>query len=448
MALVLIGKPNVGKSSIFNRMVGRRRSLVIDQPGVTLDRLVDTWEHNGKSIEIWDLAGIQNDEPLREDWHQQVDGVLFVLDASEPLSSDDKDAFQMARSWNKPIIVLLNKSDKKSFDDHRWEAMELAAERHFELSAEKKEGFLELTEYCFERFQKDVVQEASLGKAPRVLIFGRPNVGKSSLLNRLAGTHVSITSDKPGTTRDLVEFSLRHGGNQLTLVDTAGIRKKARIYNRSDNVEIFSTKKAMVELKRSDACVVLVEASGGATIPTQDRKLLRLLHHSQKPAMLLVNKWDQVRESRRREDTFKRSIQRELKEDGHLPILLISAKTGYGVKKIGPALVDLLERQRKISTGKLNRWLASIMEKRTPRIAKAGSKEGKRKTQTQYLNFLYMTQIQTRPMKFQIFCNAPNQVPDDEKRYLENRLREAFKLEGLPIRLVFRKKTKTERVGR
>jgi len=448
MALVLIGKPNVGKSSIFNRLVGRRRSLVIDQPGVTLDRLVDTWEHNDKMLEIWDLAGIHNNDPLRNDWYSQVDGVLFVLDASEPLSSDDKEAFEMARSWGRPVLVLLNKSDKKSFEDHRWEAMELAAERHFELSAEKKEGFLELTEFCFERFFKESENKNTLQKAPRVLIFGRPNVGKSSLLNRLAGTHVSITSDKPGTTRDLVEFSFRQGGSNLTLVDTAGIRKKARIYNRNDYIEIFSTKKAMVELKRSDACVVLVEASEGAVIPTQDRKLLRLLHHAQKPALILVNKWDQVRAQRRREDTFIRSIQRELKEDGHLPILLISAKTGYGVKKIGPALIDLIGRQRKISTAKLNKWLAAIMEKRSPRIAKAGSNERKKKTQTQYLNFLYMTQIQTRPMKFQIFCNAPNQVPDDEKRYLENRLREAFKLEGLPIRLVFRKKTQTERVGR
>jgi GTP-binding protein len=438
MALILLGKPNVGKSSLFNRLIQKRRALVVDRPGVTLDRIVDFWRKEDAEIEIWDLAGIQKGlRVLQQDWKAKIQGILFVVDASQSLTHEDREALNWARTLNKPILLILNKADKRSFEDHQWEALSLPAEQHFKISAEAKEGFLELEEYCFQRFSSKENPVTNL----RVLIFGRPNVGKSSLLNRLSGTHMSIVSAVPGTTRDMVEAEISFKNQRIQLVDTAGIRRKSRIYDREDVVEIFSSKKAMNELKRADVCLFMVEASPDGMLMTQDRKLLRLLTKAHRPSLVLVNKWDQVKNSRRRASTFVREIQAELKEQHHLPILLISAKTGHGMKNLLEEILILKSRQRKLSTSQLNSWLERLKSTRTPRIAKAGSKEGKKKTQTQYLNYLYITQTHEDPMRFVIFTNAPSQVPGDEKKFLENRLREDFGLAGLPVQVFFRKKT-------
>lgn len=439
MALILLGKPNVGKSSLFNRLIRSRRSLVINQPGVTQDRVVGHWKLEDKAYEIWDLAGIplESDLPMKEDWKSRVQAILFVVDGSTPLTGEDQEVFSKARTLQKPIILILNKRDKKSFEANHLDYYELSADAVISLSAETKDGLGELEDYVKTHF----TSETSSSRPIRTLIFGRPNVGKSSLMNRLAGTHISKVEERAGTTRDLLSREIASQETRWELVDTAGVRKKASIYKREDLIEIFSAKKAIAELKRAEVVLLMVEATPTGQLHTQDRKLLRMVRDMRSPCLVLVNKWDQVRAKWRREESYRRALREELKEMGHLPILLISAKTGWGTKHIFPELKRILDRRKKISTPKLNKWLQSIFETRSPRIARAGSKEGKKKTQTQYLKFLYLTQESDRPMNFLMFCNAPRLVPPDEKRFLESKLREDFKLHGLSVLIKYRKKT-------
>lgn len=450
MAIALVGRPNVGKSSLFNRLVGRRKSLVWNEEGVTRDRVLGHWKVSGRSdpIELWDLAGWGHGQDLKKlpkAWGSQIELFVFVIDGSAALRAEDLDVLDQLRKLNKHFLVVLNKSDKNSFKDYSTEIYERGAPEVLEISAERDQGIEELESSVRKIYSKikrpgRVLKEDMKEPDRRILILGRPNAGKSSLLNRLAGTELAIVSNTPGTTRDIVEFQKSFDDLRWEFLDTAGVRKKSKIYRRENPVEIFSTQKALKELERVNYCLLILEPHPKGRIHTQDKKLLKLVRESQKPCVVIVNKWDEVRD-RWTESEYCRSIRYDLGEASYLPILCISAKTGYHIKRIYDQLRKIEGQIRKIPTPQLNRFLKELQMVKAPRIARKGSREGKRRTQTQYLRYYYMLQTDLCPPSFQIFTNAPQSVPKDERRFMERSLRENFALEGLPIRIIFRKKS-------
>jgi GTP-binding protein len=448
MVIALAGRPNVGKSSLFNRFVGRRRSLVWDRPGVTRDLIRGEWKFSDDhdSIEVWDLAGVGREglsiQNLPQETVKKIDLILLVVDGSEPLTSEDLECAKAIRKFSKPIMVAVNKSDKKTFAEHSTEISRLFPNAIFPISAETKSGLGELEEKLIrllkvERRVEPVKEESTT----RVLIMGKPNVGKSSLMNALSGERISFVSERAGTTRDVIQHAVIHKGRSWSFTDTAGIRKKAKVYGRkADPVEIFSVSKSFQELKRSDLALFVIEATSDATLSSQDRKLLHLIRSSLVPTVILVNKWDLIRKDCD-EETYRKKLKYQLGDLYFLPLLFVSAKTGFRLEKVFQMLVNLEKSIRVIPTPKLNKWLRSTVEARPPRVAKRGQKGPQGRTPTQYLHFLYMVQTSRRPMAFQLFCNAPHAVAEDDKRFLSNHLRNEFGLTGVPLKLLFRKKT-------
>lgn len=447
MAIAIAGRPNVGKSSLFNRLIGRRKSIVWDRPGVTRDRVKGRWQlPDQEEYELWDLAGWGDGEHLKrlpKEWLPQIELFLFVVDGSMELTPEDYSCAEQLRKFGIPFITVINKSDKKAYDEFHFQAFNFSKKDPVLLSAETKQG----TDSLIESVQEILKNRGRVRKAPlhsvksdfRVLILGRPNAGKSSLINRLAGTEVSIVSETPGTTRDIVEIQRKAFGKTWEFLDTAGVRKKARIYDKNDPVEIFSATKALQAVEQCDFVIFLMEPHQKGMMHTQDKKLLKILKESCKPAILAVNKWDEARENWK-ESSYRKQLAYDLGEFNFLPIVFVSAKTGYHIKALMEELKKLSQKVKKYPTSALNKFLQDLNETRSPRIVRPGIKSKGLRTATQYLKFNYMVQISDSPMSFQIFCNAPHLVPKDEKKYLENKLREAFELWGVPLQLIFRKK--------
>ncbi|MDB5038477.1 MAG: ribosome biosis GTPase Der [Bacteriovoracaceae bacterium] len=447
MIIALAGRPNVGKSSLFNRLVGHRKSLVWDQPGVTRDLVKGTWRPmDRENVEVWDLAGFGkiglSFQTLDADHLSQIDLILLVIDGSEPLTSDDRECFETIRKLSKPIVVAVNKSDKKSYRDYSEEVSEFFSNYPIiPISAEEKRGLGDLEEKLVELIQTNAIpQNIEQKSSRRVLILGRPNVGKSSFLNCIAGNAISFVSDQPGTTRDVIEHRVSRKTGDWIFSDTAGVRKKSKVYGRKgDPVEIFSVEKSIKELKQSDFAVFIVEAQRDGKLNSQDRKLLHLIRSSLVPTLILVNKWDLVRNDWIEKD-YRQMLKDQLGDLHFLPILFISAKTGFRVEKVFQILGDVERAVHEISTSKLNRWLQKTVATRPPRVAKRGRNDRSGRSATQYLQIRYMVQTSKRPMTFQFFCNAPQAVAEEDRRFLANQLRKEFHLSGVPFKFVFRRK--------
>jgi len=449
MIVALVGRPNVGKSRLFNRMIGRRRSLVWNQPGVTRDLLKDKFVVDGKSIELWDLAGwgkfglsFQNLDPALK---KKIDLILLVVDGSEPLNSEDMECLRSVRKANRKLFVVINKSDKKSFEDNRSEILEHMGSQSFEIAAETGAGVSDLVTTIADLIpnadiETEPAETLSDNRRSQVLILGRPNVGKSSLMNRLANEDVSFVSSLAGTTRDTLSHSIQHHGKEWKFLDSAGVRKKSKVYGRkADPLEIFSIEKALKSLKTCRACLFLVEAQPDGRLHTQDKKLLSLVRDSLVPTILIVNKWDLVRKKFTEKD-YRASLRYDLADLDYMPILFISALTNFHIPKVIQLVEDLMERIKPIATSKLNKWLQIVLKTKPPRVAKKGVTSDHFRSQTQYLHIQYAVHSNLRPMTFQFFCNAPHAVAEDDRRFLTKRLRQDFHLSGLPIKTIFRKK--------
>lgn len=438
--VALVGRPNVGKSTLFNRILGQRLAVVSEVPGTTRDRLYAEAEWAGVSFLLVDTGGLEvtegrHTQPLSEDSEQflplirqqaniaiqDADVVVQVVDGQSGITAADLEVADILRRSQKPIIVAANKLESSRLRDGAYEFYELALGEVFPISALHGTGTGDLLDAIVESIPVSDVEEED--DSIKVAILGRPNVGKSTLLNKLIGEERAIVSPIPGTTRDAIDTKLNWEGHDFTLIDTAGIRRRGKI---DPGVEKYSVLRAIKALQRADVALLLIDAAEGIT--TQDTHIAGMLIKEYASVIVLVNKWDTVDKDTYTIHIYSDEIRQALNFLPFVPLLFISAKTGQRVNKIMDLIVEVFEaRFQRISTGQLNRLMRDAISRHPP-----PQKGGIR------VKFAYVTQATVDPPTFVFFVNKPDWVHFTYQRYLENRIREEFPFPGTPIRLVFR----------
>ena len=444
--IAIVGRPNVGKSTLFNRYAGRRRALVEDQPGVTRDRIAEEVEVGDRRVLVVDTAGLEAEAEAglvaaaqRQAWSavEEADAILFVTDGRAGVLPDDAELARTLRRASKPVTLAVNKIDMPQHADLVAEFHGLGFSRTRAVSAEHGGGAWDaLEELVAEIPERE--EPAREGEGVRVAVVGRPNVGKSSLVNRMAGVERVVVSDVPGTTRDAVDIQLTRDDRRITLVDTAGLRRPGR---RTRTAERGSALMTVRSLERAEVALVLIDAGEGFT--DQDAKVASLARDRGCAVAVLVNKWDLVSGGRdsQRGDEIRRSIAHGLRFMSDAPVVAISAKTGSGVDRLFGLVEQLRDAtERRIPTADLNRWLRNATERHEPAMAQRG-------TRRRPLKFFYATQTSTRPPTFVLFCTEPSAVQASYRRFLENQLRERFDLAGTPVRLRLRTRPHKKKGG-
>ncbi len=434
--VAVVGRPNVGKSTLFNRLVGERRAIVQDIPGTTRDRVYGTTDWGGVEFTVVDTGGLQDDREIdaeslteiaRNTRNQaqaaidEADVIVFLVDARSGLTAGDHEVADLLRRADKPTILVANKAESAVRRDGIYEFYELGLGDPVAISAYHGTGTGDLLDKVVESLPEAEEEEETDG--PAIAIVGRPNVGKSRLLNALLGQERSIVSDVPGTTRDSIDTELTWAGQPLTLIDTAGIRRRGRI---EQGVEQFSVIRSMRAIDRSDVVLLVVDATEDFT--AQDLHIAGYIEEQKKGIVVVINKWDLIEKDAKTMDEYKARAREQLDFVPYAPLVFVSAKFGQRVHQVlDTALLVVAERQKRVPTSALNALLRESVAAHPP-----PSKPGK------WLKFYYATQADVAPPTFVFFCNDPVQIHFSYRRYLENRLREAFGYTGAPIRLSFR----------
>ena len=434
--LALVGRPNVGKSTLFNRLIGERKAIVHDLPGVTRDRNYGEAQWDGKRFLVVDTGGLQTEaeEGLDERVQKQsraaideADAILFLLDGKNGLSPIDRGAIDQLRAATKPVFFAVNKLDTLKKEENLYEFYALGLERLFPISAEHGLGVGELMAAILALVPEEAASAEESQDEPDkplcIAIVGRPNAGKSTLTNRLLGFERSVVDPMPGTTRDALDSPFALNGLSCILVDTAGMRRKARI---DDRVEGFSVKQALRVVDRADLVIHLIDATQGVT--DQDAQILAYAFQRGKALLLAINKWDLAQRDEKDAEAYRAEVYYNLSFLEHVPVLFISAVTGSGVGKMLVTATRLLKAfQRKISTSALNQALQAMV-KAHPAPLNSGRQ----------VKFYYGTQTGTRPPTFTFFVNSPGAVTESYRRYLTHQLRENLALDGAPIKIFLR----------
>ena len=433
--VAIVGRPNVGKSTLFNKLIGERRSIVEDTPGVTRDRIYAEAEWCERRFILIDTGGI---EPKSEDTIlkqmriqaevaiESADVIVFMCDIRAGLLADDRDIAIMLKKSGKPIILAVNKAD--SIGDvplEFYEFYELGFEREpIALSSLHGTGSGDLLDAIIEECDFSECDNEDDGVI-NVAVIGKPNAGKSSMINRMCGEERMIVSDIAGTTRDAVDTRVENAEGVFNFIDTAGIRRKSKV---EDRIEKFSVLRANMAVERADVCLIMIDAEDGIT--EQDEKIAGIAHEAGKASIIVVNKWDAIEKENSTVNNFNTRIKTALSYMTYAPIIYVSAKTGQRVTNIYPLIKRVYEEaSRRITTGMLNDLLNDAMARVQP-----PSDKGKR------LKIYYMTQVNANPPSFVIFCNSEELFHFSYRRYIENCLREAFGFEGTPIKLIIRQK--------
>ena len=434
-AVAIVGRPNVGKSTLFNRIVGRRRALVDDEPGVTRDRLIARAEWAERRFAVIDTGGFEaesdaerahrvRDQSLRAVADATV--VLFVVDGRAGLSPADRAVARILAASGKPVVCVVNKVDGLKQEALAYEYFELGLGEPQPVSAEHGGGILELLDRIVEHLPAGEAREAA--PALRVALVGRPNVGKSSILNRLVGDERALVDPAAGTTRDSIDTLVEAGGEAILLVDTAGIRRKSRIELRLEKASVAS---ALQSLERADVVLLVVDAAEG--IADQDARIARLVWERGRGLLLVVNKWDRVPSGTRDPQAFLAEAQRIYPHLAHVPAVVVSALRGTHLDEILPAARRVGKAHRlRLPTHRLNEVLGEALAAAEPPLHR-----GKR------ARVYYATGLGSSPPAVALFVNHPDHLTTAYLRYLENRLRAAFPLEGTPIRMMLRARPRT-----
>ena len=432
--VAIVGRPNVGKSLLFNRLCGQRLSIVEDTPGVTRDRLYAPCEWAGRSFDIVDTGGIEpsSDNEILRFMREQAeiaidaaDVIVFVTEIGTGVTAADQDVANLLLRSGKPVVLCVNKMDSVgTVDPGIYEFYSLGLGDPIALSAIHGHGTDELLDACLAHFPPPEEEDED-EDAIRVAVIGKPNVGKSSLVNLLLGENRVIVADMPGTTRDAVDTKLENQYGKYVFIDTAGIRRKSKV---EDRVEKFSVLRAKLAIERANVCLIMIDAREGVT--EQDTKIAGLAHEAGKASIIVMNKWDLVEKDTNTMDRMRKEVYRDLSYMTYAPILFISALTGQRTERIFE-LVNYVNNQSamRITTGLLNDVLSDAQARVQPPTDK-----GRR------LKIYYMTQTGIRPPHFVIFCNSRELFHFSYQRYLENQIRSTFGLEGTPITISIRQK--------
>jgi GTP-binding protein len=442
--VAIVGRPNVGKSTLFNRLVGKKLALVDDRPGVTRDRREGEASLLGLEFKVIDTAGYEDEDPITLPGRMRVqteaavrdaDVALFLIDAREGLTPLDEEIARWLRTGSTPVIVAANKAEGRGGEAGRLEAYALGLGDPIAISAEHGEGVVDLFEALRPLVEKegplrDPLQRAG-GEADgeeelgplKLAVVGRPNAGKSTLVNRMLGEERMITGPEAGITRDAVSVEWDWQGRQVQLVDTAGLRKKAKV---DDKLERLSAADARRAIDRSEVVLLLLDATRGLEV--QDLKIADATVEEGRVLVIAVNKWDVAENASSLFNGIKAALEEGLSQLKGVPVLTVSAKTGKGIDQILKVAFELREAwSRRVGTGELNRWFADAVEANPPPAPK-----GKR------IKLRYITQVKTRPPSFVVFGNRTEALPDSYRRYLVNALRRDLKLGPVPLRLTFR----------
>ena len=431
--VAIVGRPNVGKSTLFNKLIGDRLSIVKNESGVTRDRLYRETEWSGKEFLLVDTGGLEprtNDFMMSKIKQQaqvaidEADVIIFLVDGKAGITGLDEDVANVLRKQDKKVVVAVNKIDNYMKDQENiLEFYALGFEEVIGISGEHKTNLGDLLDAVVEKFddEKEVEEEDSL----KIAILGRPNAGKSSLVNKLLNEERSIVSDMAGTTSDAIDSSLKYDGDKFTLIDTAGIRRKSKV---EDSIEYYSVLRAVKSIKRADVCVLMLDAT--ELLTDQDKRVAGLIYEERKPIIIAVNKWDLIEKNNNSVKEFTDLVKADLPFLDYAPIVTISALTGKRtVNILEQARFINEEYHKKITTGLLNQILAEII---------AQNPVPTRKGRAVKIN--YATQVSQAPPKFVFFSNNPDLIHFSYQRYIENKLREYFGFEGCPIDIVFNRK--------
>ena len=437
--VAIVGRPNVGKSTFFNRLIGQRKAIVEDIPGTTRDRIYGDSDWNGRSFTVVDTAGLLFEEgDLTEGTPQveiarhvraqaqiaidEADAIIFIVDSREGITSADAEVAEVLRSTYKPVVLAANKADNKerALDAVEFYALNLGDP--IPMSAYHGIGTGDVLDRVAESLP--VVEEEESDWAAKIAIVGRPNVGKSSLLNRLLGQERSVVSTVPGTTRDSIDTPIDVNGARVLLIDTAGIRRRGKI---EQGLEKYSVLRALRTIERADVALLLIDAEEGIT--AQDTHVAGMILEQLKGVAILVNKWDLIIKDDETFNAYTRHIREAFKFIPYAPLLFISAKTGQRVDQVLPLALEIAqERQRRIPTAELNVLLREAVYDHPPTATHKGA----------HLRIYYATQPQAAPPVFLFFANNAELVHWGYERYLENRIREKYGFTGTPIKIVFR----------
>ncbi|MBU2555872.1 MAG: ribosome biogenesis GTPase Der [Bacteroidetes bacterium] len=432
--LAIVGRPNVGKSTLFNRLVQKREAIVESESGVTRDRIYGKSDWNGYEFSVIDTGGYVygSDDTFEEEIRKQVlfaideaDVIAFMVDGREGLNPLDEDVANILRKSKKNILLVANKTDEPGQHNNASEFYSFGLGEVFPISANNGTGTGEFLDAAVTLFKDSTPVEEDTD-LPRIAFVGRPNVGKSSLVNTLLGDNRNIVTPIAGTTRDSIYTRYKAFGHDFMLVDTAGLRKKGKVY---ENIEFYSTLRSIKAIENSDVCVVMIDAETG--IEKQDINIFHLAEKNRKGIVLVVNKWDLVEKETNTHKAYEKLIREKIAPFADVPIVFTSVKEKQRIFKVLELVKDVYERRdQKIPTSKLNDLLLPIIENTPPPMGSRG----------RYIKIKYVMQLKTATPQFVFFCNLPEDVKDSYKRFLENQLRTHYNFTGVPIQLYFRNK--------
>ena len=431
--VAIVGRPNVGKSTIFNRLAGERIAIVEDQPGVTRDRIYSRSEWNGREFHLIDTGGIEFDEKDGMIEHirnqaelaiDEADVILFVTDGRQGITATDEEVSRWLHRSRKPVVLMVNKIDDIKHIEGVYEFYQLGFEHVIPVSSIHGTGTGDMLDAIVSLFP-DKKEEEYDDETIRVTLIGRPNVGKSSLVNAILGEERVIVSPEAGTTRDAVDTPFEYDGQSYVLIDTAGIRKRGKVY---ESVEKYSVIRALRAIERSDVCLIVIDGERG--IAEQDKKIAGYAHEAGKAAVFVVNKWDVVEKDEKTMLRFQEKIRDSFQFMHYAPVLFVSAKTGKRIQKILPTVNEVAEQHAmRIPTSVLNQVIQDAMVTTPP-----PSERGRR------FRVQYVTQVSVKPPTIVFFVNDPEIAHFSYLRYLENHLRQAFPFHGTPLKIKLRKK--------
>ena len=437
--VAVVGRPNVGKSTFFNRIVGKRISIVEDIPGVTRDRIYADAYWLGRAFTLVDTGGLdtKSDEPLLAHMRGQVDIaaqtadlVFFMLDGIQGITGEDKEVADYLRRSGKPVIPVVNKVDHISKEDALYDFYALGMGDPMPISSTQGLGLGDLLEKMFAMIPVVMHDDSADDGTIRVAIVGKPNAGKSSMVNGLLGEERVIVSDIPGTTRDAIDTELEKDGQRFILIDTAGMRRKRGI--EGNTIERFSVVRSLTAVRRADVVILVVDANEG--VSEQDAKIVGYAAEENKPIVIAVNKWDLVDKDDKTTEEFKKKIYSVLSFVTYAPIIFLSCKTGQRLHRLLPLVTEVYAKSRfRVTTGLLNDVISDAVAAFAP-----PSDNGRR------LKILYATQAEEPPPTFVLFVNDAERLHYSYQRYLENHLRKTFQLDGTPIRIVARSRGEKE----